>query len=119
MRGRGTSDISAGQLIDRTGVLLGLPFPAGKALDALASESGPVRGFPVKLNDLTFSLSGMENKVKALAEQGEPPAEIARFTLETVASAVRRPPTRPGNAGPACRCCAPAAWPPTACCVLL
>ena len=31
-----------------------------------------------------------ENKVKALAEQGEPPAEIARFTLETVASAVRR-----------------------------
>ena len=26
----GTSDISAGQLIDRTGVLLGLPFPAGK-----------------------------------------------------------------------------------------
>ena len=79
----GTSDISAGQLIDRTGVLLGLPFPAGKALDALASKSGPVRGFPVKLNGLTFSLSGMENKGKALAE-------IARFTLETVASAVRR-----------------------------
>lgn len=26
----GTTDISAGQLIDRTGVLLGLPFPAGK-----------------------------------------------------------------------------------------
>ena len=86
----GTSDISAGQLIDRTGVLLGLPFPAGKALDVLASESDLIRGFPVKLNDLTFSLSGMENKVKALAEQGKPPAEIARFTLETVASAVRR-----------------------------
>ena len=86
----GTSDISAGQLIDRTGVLLGLDFPAGKALDALAAESGPVSGFSVKLNDLTFSLSGMENKVKALAEQGKPPAEIARFALETVASAVRR-----------------------------
>ncbi|MFR8332446.1 MAG: hypothetical protein ACLU9S_08840 [Oscillospiraceae bacterium] len=28
----GTTDISAGQLIDRTGRLLGLPFPAGKAL---------------------------------------------------------------------------------------
>ena len=62
----------------------------GKALDVLASESDLIRGFPVKLNDLTFSLSGMENKVKALAEQGKPPAEIARFTLETVASAVRR-----------------------------
>ena len=33
----GTSDISAGQLIDRTGVLLGLPFPAGRGLDALAA----------------------------------------------------------------------------------
>ena len=30
----GTSDISAGKLIDRAGVLMGLPFPAGKALDA-------------------------------------------------------------------------------------
>ena len=86
----GTSDISAGQLIDRTGVLLGLDFPAGRALDELASESGPVSGFPVKLNGLTFSLSGMENKVKALAEQGRLPAEIARFALETAASVVRR-----------------------------
>ena len=86
----GTSDISAGQLIDRAGVLLGLDFPAGKALDALAAESGPVAGFSVKLNDLTFSLSGVENKVKALAEVGAPPAETARFALETVASAVRR-----------------------------
>ncbi len=86
----GTSDISAGQLIDRTGVLLGLDFPAGRALDELASESGPVSGFPVKLNGLTFSLSGMENKVKALSEQGRLPAEIARFALETAASVVRR-----------------------------
>ncbi|MBR6376950.1 MAG: DNA-binding protein [Oscillospiraceae bacterium] len=33
----GTTDISAGQLIDRTGQLLGLDFPAGKALDLLAA----------------------------------------------------------------------------------
>ena len=86
----GTGDISAGQLIDRTGVLLGLDFPAGKALDALAAEGKPCKGFPVKLNDLTFSLSGMENKVKAMAAQGEPPADIARFALETIAGVVRR-----------------------------
>ena len=86
----GTSDISAGQLIDRTGVLLGLDFPAGKALDALSEAQGPVRGFSVKLNDLTFSLSGMENKVKDLAERGTPAGEIARFVLETVADTVRR-----------------------------
>lgn len=86
----GTSDISAGQLIDRTGVLLGLDFPAGKAIDALYPEADPAKGFKVKLNDLTFSLSGMENKVKAMIEKGEKPANIARFALDTVISVVIR-----------------------------
>ena len=85
----GTSDISAGQLIDRTGVLLGLPFPAGRAVDQLARE-GQDRKFSVKLNGFTFSLSGMENKVKAMAERGEERAHIARFALLTVADVVRR-----------------------------
>lgn len=86
----GTSDISAGQLIDRTGVLLGLQFPAGKALDALYHQGESGRPFRVRLNDLTFSLSGMENKVKGLLEAGEAPANIARFTLDTVTDVVLR-----------------------------
>lgn len=86
----GTTDISAGQLIDRTGVLLGLDFPAGKALDGLAREgTGKIKPFPVKVNGLSFSLSGMENKVKALAEAGEEKKEIARFVLDTLANTVR------------------------------
>lgn len=80
----GTSDIAAGQLVDRAGVLLGLPFPAGKALDALYPEADDIGFFRVKLNGLTFSLSGMENKVKELAEKGETPANIARFTIDTI-----------------------------------
>ena len=86
----GTSDISAGQLIDRTGVLLGLQFPAGKALDALYHQGESGRPYRVRLNDLTFSLSGMENKVKGLLEAGEAPANIARFTLDTVTDVVLR-----------------------------
>lgn len=87
----GTTDISAGQLIDRTGVLLGLDFPAGPALDALAKEAkGILKPFPVKVADLQFSLSGMENKVKTLAEAGETPAEIARFVLDTLAETVHK-----------------------------
>ena len=85
----GTSDISAGQLIDRTGVLLGVDFPAGKAVDGLA-EGHTDRKFSVKLNDFTFSLSGMENKVRAMAEQGEAAEEICGFVLETVADVVCR-----------------------------
>lgn len=86
----GTSDISAGQLIDRTGVLLGLQFPAGKALDALYDQGDAQLAHKVKLNGLEFSLSGMENKVKQLLEQGEAPANIARFTLDTVSGVVMR-----------------------------
>lgn len=87
----GTTDISAGQLIDRAGVLLGLDFPAGKALDALSGTAqGTVKPFPVKLNGLEFSLSGMENKVRGLAEQGEAPCEVARFVLETLAQLLRQ-----------------------------
>ena len=85
----GTSDISAGQLIDRTGVLLGLPFPAGKGLDILARE-GEDSSFAVRLDGFTFSLSGMENKVKTMLEKGAAPADVARFALLTVAQVVCR-----------------------------
>ena len=85
----GTSDISAGQLIDRTGVLLGLEFPAGRAVDQLAQEGNDSK-FSVKLDNFTFSLSGMENKVKTMAEQGAEKADIARFALLTVADVVKR-----------------------------
>ena len=85
----GSSDISAGQLIDRTGVLLGLQFPAGKALDALYEQAtGKQKGYRVKLKDLTFSLSGMENQVQRLAQQGLEKADIAKFALDTVINTV-------------------------------
>ena len=86
----GTSDLSAGQLIDRTGLLLGLPFPAGRALDGLYSQANACYEPRVKLKDLTFSLSGMENQVKALAEEGELPANIARFALDAISNVVWR-----------------------------
>ncbi len=86
----GTSDLSAGKLIDRTGVLLGLQFPAGKALDGLYSQADACYEPRVKLNNLTFSLSGMENQVKALAAEGECPANIARFAIDAVAGVVLR-----------------------------
>ena len=66
----GTSDIAAGQLVDRAGVLLGLPFPAGKALDALYPQAEKALFFRVK--------------VKELAERGEAPADIARFAIDTI-----------------------------------
>ena len=86
----GTTDISAGQLLDRTGVLLGLPFPAGKYVDELYYRADSTSSFRVKVNELYFSLSGVENKVKSLREMGETEANIARFAVDTVVGAVYR-----------------------------
>lgn len=86
----GTSDISAGQLIDRTGQKLKLNFPAGKAIDALARQSHSRERFKVKLDGLRFSLSGMENKTAQLIQKGVSPEDVAAFTMNTLGSAIRR-----------------------------
>ena len=83
----GTTDISAGQLIDRTGVMLDLPFPAGKHVDALSREAVNTDVFKVKCPGLEFSLSGVQNKVQQYA-QSNPPAETAAYALRCVCNAV-------------------------------
>ena len=84
----GTTDISAGQLIDRTGQLLGLPFPSGKHLDALSSQARLGECFKVKCADMAFSLSGVQNKVQQFHEAHGEPAETAAYALRCVAGAV-------------------------------
>ena len=84
----GTTDISAGQLIDRTGQLLGLPFPSGKHLDALSREAVGKDFFRVKCKDMTFSFSGMQNKVQQYFEANGDPAETAAYALRCVAYGV-------------------------------
>ena len=83
----GTTDISAGQLIDRTGQLLGLPFPAGKHLDALSQAAENKDVFKVKCSDSEFSLSGVQNKVQQYHTCNSD-AETAAFALRCVAQAV-------------------------------
>ena len=84
----GTSDISAGQLIDRTGQLLGLPFPAGKHVDALSAESACADAFQVKCEHMTFSLSGVQNKVTQFYEKNGHAADTAAYALRCVCKAV-------------------------------
>ncbi|MBP3304562.1 MAG: DNA-binding protein [Oscillospiraceae bacterium] len=84
----GTTDISAGQLIDRTGVMLGLPFPAGKHLDTLSREAAGREVFKVKCPEMEFSLSGVQNKVQQFHEQCADAAETAGYALRCVFYAV-------------------------------
>lgn len=86
----GTTDISAGQLIDRTGQLLQLPFPSGKHLDALSTQAELTEVFRVKCERGSFSLSGVQNKVQQFHDRYCAPAETAAFALRCVAGAVYR-----------------------------
>ncbi|MDW7651458.1 MAG: O-sialoglycoprotein endopeptidase, partial [Bacillota bacterium] len=52
----GSEDLHAGQFIDRVGVALGLGFPAGPALEALAARC-PGRGADVPVSVRDFQLS--------------------------------------------------------------
>lgn len=86
----GTTDISAGQLIDRTGVMLELPFPAGKHLDALCVEDQDnCDYFPVKCQNLEFSFSGVQNKVQQYYADHTKEATAA-YALHSVCYAVRK-----------------------------
>lgn len=96
----GTTDISAGQLIDRTGKLLGLRFPAGKALDALSAEAENDDFFRVKVHGTEFSLSGVQNKVE---QYRGTPSETARFALLTLIDTIYRATENALRQYPACK----------------
>lgn len=86
----GTTDISAGQLIDRTGQLLDLPFPSGKHLDALSADAVNTDVFRVKCHGMEFSLSGVQNKVQKYYCDTMNAAETAAYALRCVCFAVKK-----------------------------
>ena len=77
-------DLKAGQAIDRTGNLLGLPFPSGMLLDKLSLESN--RSFKIKpfMRDGNCSLSGLQNKCEKMKRDGEGDADIAKFCIDYI-----------------------------------
>lgn len=83
-----TLDLNAGQLIDRVGVMLSLPFPCGRELEKLAVQcTEPIR-LKLTLKGFNCCLSGGENQCKKLFEEGKSREYIARYAIEYVLSAV-------------------------------
>ena len=68
--------------------MLGLPFPAGPALELLAAEAEEGRIPRPTLRGCDCHLSGVENQCRDRFQRQEPPAEIARFCLDSVQAAV-------------------------------
>lgn len=80
-----TLDLNIGQVIDRAGVMLGLPFPSGEALEHLAAEGKPPKAIRPCLKGCDPALSGVENQCARFLQEGAKPADIAAFTLEYAA----------------------------------
>lgn len=81
-----STDLHAGQMVDRLGVALGLPFPAGKRLEALAgdAEEKDIR-LPSSVRDTSCSLSGAESQAQRLLQGGAPAAEVAYAVYDCLA----------------------------------
>lgn len=80
----GSLDLKAGQAVDRVGVMLGLSFPAGPALEALAAQSSRTYKIKPVMKGCDCSLSGVENKCRAMLAQKEAPEDIAKFCLQFI-----------------------------------
>jgi N6-L-threonylcarbamoyladenine synthase len=110
-----TLDDSAGEAFDKVGSYLGLPFPAGAQVDALARKGNPrAYAFPrPKLRDgtLNFSFSGLKTPVRMVAEKLQSPDEapdvaasferavVDVLVSKTLAAAEQRGVTRVSVAG--------------------
>lgn len=89
----GSLDLHAGQLVDRTGVALGLSFPAGPELEELArnGKSRGLLGSSMSGKDLECHFSGAEAQVMRWIENGGMKTEdIAREVFDLLARTIAR-----------------------------
>lgn len=89
----GSADLHAGQLVDRAGVAMGLPFPSGEELEKLAvkGKSGAMLGVSLENGDLTCHLSGAETKVQQWIREGSMAREdMAREIYDLLARTLVR-----------------------------
>ena len=85
----GTKDLNAGQIIDRVGVALGLSFPCGPALEALAMQyTGKIKKRKPSLDGCYVNLSGLENMALSLYRETSDAPQVAAFVLHHIADAL-------------------------------
>ena len=87
----GTLDASAGQIIDRVGVGMGLRFPCGAELDSLAlSFSGTIKKDGLSVHGTDCNMSGLENRANKMISSGADKAEVAAYLLDFIARVVEK-----------------------------
>ena len=78
----GTRDLSAGQAIDRTGVMMAMQFPCGAELERTAAAySGKVPKPKISVRDGYCNLSGLENLSAKLYHESGDKTKTAAYVL--------------------------------------
>ena len=85
----GTKDLNAGQVIDRIGVFLGMPFPAGPHLERAAlAYSGKIPSKKVSVDGTYANLSGLENMARKIYEESGDTGKTAAFIFEYLGNSI-------------------------------
>ncbi len=86
-----SADLHAGQAIDRIGVMMGLRFPCGKELEALAAQNTKkIPPSKISVTDGVCHLSGLENLAKKLWEETHDAPLVSAFVLDFCARTLRK-----------------------------
>ena len=85
------ADLHAGQVIDRVGVMMGLEFPCGRALEQLAVENTePLPQVKTCVRDGICNLSGLENQATALWKKTGSVPLVSAYVLTTIGKTLRK-----------------------------
>lgn len=86
----GTIDLHAGQFIDRVGVKLNLPFPAGPHMERIGLDGDNGLVIPSWVKDYSISFSGPETAAQRLIAARENPSNIARAVENCIAKTLEK-----------------------------
>ncbi len=85
----GTLDANAGQIIDRIGVHLGMPFPAGPHIEKAALEfKGKIPRRKPSVRGTYINLSGLENMAKKIHSEFNDPSMTTAFLLDYIGNSI-------------------------------
>lgn len=87
----GSLDLHAGQLVDRTGVRMNMPFPAGPSLEKLAMKGTAQGLIGVSIKGVNCNMAGAENKInRFIDENNMPPEQIAAEVFDFLCRSISR-----------------------------
>ena len=78
-------DLFAGQAVDRLGVKLGFPFPAGQYVSDMAVKCNEKISVKISVKGFDCNLSGLENQCDKLISQGYSKEYVCKYCLTFIA----------------------------------